>query len=226
MFGRILATVPLCIFRPTHTVRLVCKQFDIYIGSLFFCHSPNFTFTNHTTQPLKVLEEDMSNLDISEDTENNMKVHRMFGVDSSLMRRSRRNSAQYDAPDKTDKVLKKKNINSKTIEKLYTNKSLGRVKHTQLETIFEHADETNGDTNDEIDTTKVFGKAKVKRAIACTDFLKPSKTLKEKRKRRIQKMFGAHKKFKSMTKAKFMEIFNQLNFVDVPKQTSDIPTDV
>lgn len=59
-----------------------------------------------------------------------------------IMRQFRRNSISASAADgvRADKssndVIKKKNMNSKAIEKLYLNKTLGRLKHTQLVILF------------------------------------------------------------------------------------------
>lgn len=112
-----------------------------------------------------------------------------------------------DHSEKFNDLTKKKNMNSKAIEKLYLNKTLGRLKHTQLETIFEHDDETNANASENytLEPTKVFGKRKIKRSMSCSDGFNTSKSLKQKRKNRIRKIFGVHKKIKSISMKKFME---------------------
>lgn len=141
-------------------------------------------------------------------------VSSSVSIGTRIMRQLRRNSvnansntnANANANAKPDSDLKKKNLNSKAIEKLYLNKTLGRLKHTQLETIFEHEDETdNAHDNFTFEDSNVFGKKKIKRSVSCTDGLNTSKTLKQKRKRRIQKIFGVHKKLKSISMKKFLE---------------------
>lgn len=135
-----------------------------------------------------------------------------MSIGARIMRQFRRNSMSsttsssggHSEKSSTD-LTKKKNMNSKAIEKLYTNKSLGRLKHTQLETIFEHDDETNSNENYTLEPAKVFGKRKIKRSMSCSDGFNTSKTLKQKRKNRIRKIFGVHKKIKSISMKKFME---------------------
>lgn len=124
------------------------------------------------------------------------------GIGARIMRRLR-NSTDESKP-KTEAKRKNLNPNSKAIEKLYLNKSLGRLRCTQLETIFEHEDETDANENFKIDEKKVFGR-KNKRSVSCHDGLNQSKTLKEKRKRRIKKIFGVHKKIKRISMKNFLE---------------------
>lgn len=132
-----------------------------------------------------------------------------MSIGARIMRQFRRNSSSSSSGGHTEKpntdLTKKKNTNSKAIEKLYLNKTLGRLKHTQLETIFEHEDETNANGNYTFEPTKVFGKRKIKRSMSCSDGFNTSKTLKQKRKNRIRKIFGVHKKIKSISMKKFME---------------------
>lgn len=128
------------------------------------------------------------------------------GIGARIMRRLRKNSTDSTDEPKPKTEAKRKNLNpnSKAIEKLYLNKSLGRLRCTQLETIFEHEDETDANENFKIDEKKVFGK-KNKRSVSCHDGLNQSKTLKEKRKRRIKKIFGVHKKIKRISMKNFLE---------------------
>lgn len=134
-----------------------------------------------------------------------------MSIGARIMRQFRRNSmsSSSSAGGRIEKpnndLIKKKNMNSKAIEKLYLNKTLGRLKHTQLETIFEHDDETNPNENYTLEPAKVFGKRKIKRSMSCSDGFNTTKTLKQKRKNRIRKIFGVHKKIKSISMKKFLE---------------------
>lgn len=135
------------------------------------------------------------------------------GIGARIMRRLRPNTTV--APkEKTELKKKSLNPNSKAIEKLYLNKSLGRVKYTQLETIFEHEDETDSSENVQIEGKKLFGK-KNKRTAALRDGLNASKTLRDKRKQRIKKIFGVHKKFKRMSMKNFLERLQSTDTVEV-----------
>lgn len=158
----------------------------------------------------------MSTLDLSEaerSTElRKSEVPQSMSIGARIMRQLKRNQPRIE---KSDTELKKKNLNSKAIEKLYLNKSLGRVKHTQLETIFEHEDETDANENCTIEQSKVFGKRKVKRSMSCGDGWNTTKTLKQKRKKRIQKIFGVHKKIKSISMKKFLEHLNASDSVNL-----------
>lgn len=155
-----------------------------------------------------------------------------MSIGARIMRQFRRNSVSSTTPatrghsEKSSDLTKKKNMNSKAIEKLYLNKTLGRLKHTQLETIFEHDDETNPDANENytLEPAKVFGKRKIKRSMSCSDGFNTSKTLKQKRKNRIRKIFGVHKKIKSISMKKFMEHLQVNNdSVDFIAPTPSLP---
>lgn len=115
-----------------------------------------------------------------------------------------------------------KELTEKEITKLYTNNKLSRVKVTALETIFEHEEEyeTNDSGNcssnssecslslpNKSDPTQIFGKRKVKRAVLFSESMKPTKTLREKRKKRVLAMLGNRKRFKHMSMRSFLERF-------------------
>ena len=160
----------------------------------------------------------MSELDLSESNppeefEKPTEKMTSTGIGARIMRRLRQNTT-VASKEKTELKKKSLNPNSKSIEKLYLNKSLGRVKYTQLETIFEHEDETDSNENVKIDGKKLFGK-KNKRTAALRDGLNASKTLKEKRKRRIKNFFGVHKKFKRMSMKNFLERLQSTDTVEV-----------
>lgn len=154
------------------------------------------TATTTAVQPMDVVDSGMS-------------------IGARIMRQFRRNSMSSSSSSSSmtngrterpsNDLIKKKNSNSKAIEKLYLNKTLGRLKHTQLETIFEHEDETDANENYTLEPAKVFGKRKIKRSMSCSDGFNTTKTLKQKRKNRIRKIFGVHKKMKSISMKKFLE---------------------
>lgn len=221
---------------------------------IYTCSSnlPTFTHSN-TSQTLKIIEANMSALDLSDgnsqpldllnqqsvtDTTTITVMQPMAVVDSGMsigariMRQFRRNSMSsssssggYTEKSNSNDLIKKKNMNSKAIEKLYLNKSLGRLKHTQLETIFEHEDETNANENYTLEPAKVFGKRKIKRSMSCSDGFNTTKTLKQKRQNRIRKIFGAHKKIKSISMKKFLEHLQGADPVDffTPSASSSLP---
>lgn len=156
---------------------------------------------------------DLNESNVPEEIEQPSETMASSGIGARIMRRLRQNS-QNEPKAKTE--LKKRNISSssKQIEKLYLNKTLGRLKATQLETIFEDEHETDASENVIIDAKKVFGK-KTKRSVSCSDGFNLSKTLKEKRKRRIKKIFGVHKKFKRISMKNFLERLQSSDTVEV-----------
>lgn len=137
-----------------------------------------------------------------------------IGIGARIMRQLRRNSTSKQQKTEKPKIeFKKMNMNSKAIEKLYLNKKLGRFKQTQLETIFEHENEIDANENQTADN--VFGKRKIKRSVTCTDGFTATKSLKQKRQRRIQKIFGVHKKLKPISMKKFFEHLQANDTVNV-----------
>lgn len=150
-----------------------------------------------------------------------------MSIGARIMRQFRRNSvsstsSSSSSKEKSNTDLKKKNMNSKAIEKLYMNKSLGRLKHTQLETIFEHEGETTANENYTLEPAKVFGKRKIKRSMSCSDGFNTSKTLKQKRKNRIRKIFGVHKKIKTISMKKFLEHLHVADPIDFSTPTPSL----
>lgn len=149
----------------------------------------------------------MSTLNLSESltplTEKPRENEPSGGIGARIMRQLKRKNESNTK--KTNDNLQKKNLSSKAIEKLYLTKTLGRLKHSQLETIFELEEETDATENTASVKTELFGKTKVRRSLYCKDGFNVSKTLKEKRKRRIKKIFGVYKKIKSISKKAFEE---------------------
>lgn len=86
------------------------------------------------------------------------------------------------------------------------NKKLGRVKVTHLETIFEETGPPkNFGNNCIVDNDAIlFGSRKVKRSLSCSDG-QPSKSLKEKRKRKAKNAFGTVRSFKCISKKSFLD---------------------
>lgn len=194
----------------------------------FMATSQDLTFPNHTSsQALRIVEHNMSTLNLSESlaplTEKPPKEAKASGgIGARIMRQIRRNNET--TPKKTSDSLQKKNLSSKAIEKLYLKKTLGRLKQTQLETIFELEEETDAGENATNIKTQLFGKTKVKRSLSCKDGFNVSKTLKEKRKRRIKKIFGVYKKIKSISKKTFEERLHATESVNLipPSQIANV----
>lgn len=124
----------------------------------------------------------------------------------------------YKKPSNADKTKDK--LDQKSIKKLYMNNKVGRMKNTTLETIFEHEEDVNVNRVDETfpNSLVIFSKQKLRR---CTTFhdinSKPSKTLKEKRRKRIQKVFGKQKRFKRISMESFLKHLNIDDLMDVSK---------
>lgn len=127
-----------------------------------------------------------------------------------------------DIESKKAKTNVFKELTEKEITKLYTVNKLSRVKVTPLETIFENPDEyettdsgncssnsseSGVNLSNTLDPAQIFGKRKVKRSVLFNESMKPTKTLREKRKRRVLAMLGNRKRFKHMSMRSFMERF-------------------
>lgn len=111
-------------------------------------------------------------------------------------------------------------LSEKQIKNLYMNKS-SRFKITPLETIFEQdeqSEENEGENSSSnssdsglclaLGPAQIFGKRKMKRSVLFSESnLKPTKTLREKRKKRIQALLGNRKRFKHMSMKSFIERF-------------------
>lgn len=114
--------------------------------------------------------------------------------DNGLRSLRPRNRAQLSNQSVKD-TQRSLNMNSqRAISKLYSKKTLGRFKRTHLETILEMAEETDANANLTVEPSKVFGKSKIKRCVSFSDGFNISKTLQEKRKKRIKKVFGIYRK--------------------------------
>lgn len=128
----------------------------------------------------------------------------------------RSDQTNYKKPSKADKDK----LDLKSIKKLYMNNKVGRMKNTPLETIFEHEENENVNRVEETfpNDLVIFSKQKVKR---CTKFhdinSKATKTLKNNRKKRVQKVFGKQKRFKRISMESFLKQLNIEQLMEVPK---------
>lgn len=164
----------------------------------------------------------MAKLKISNSTSNqNITDHAGNRNDNRLMRVRRHSFSDETSCKKPRNTDKNKNkLDLKSIKKLYMNNKVGPMKNTKLETIFEHKEDENAKRVEESfpNNLLIFSKLKVKR---CTKFpdinFKPSKTLKEKRKKRIRKVFGKQKRFKRISMQSFLRHLNTDEITDVPK---------
>lgn len=136
-----------------------------------------------------------------------------------------------------------KQLTEKEITKLYTNQKLSRVKITPLETIFEQSEECEANDSGNCSSNSsdsglnlpiksdpaqiIFGKRKVKRAVLFSESMKPTKTLREKRKKRVLALLGNRKRFKHMSMRSFLERFeaNDTISFDMVK-TTDVFTSI
>lgn len=159
----------------------------------------------------------MATLEIDTNAELRTVDHGHGSRGSSIGARILRSRSHFERKTADIKADKNKSIfkelNEKEIAKLYTNK-FSSVKVTPLETIFEHKDEYDGnDSGNSSDSglclgnDAVFGKRKLKRAVLFSEGMKPTKTLRDKRKKRIQQLLGARKRFKHMSMRSFLERF-------------------
>lgn len=108
-------------------------------------------------------------------------------------------------------------VNWKAIEKIYLQKSLGRVKNTNLETIFEDNADEGIDENSTVkkNVATAFGSRKLQRRLT----FNTTKAMKDKRKRRALTAFGRKKRFKKVSMKNFLDHWNALTAVYCKKDT-------
>lgn len=180
--------------------------------------------------PLQFLEESMSELGISKESTNSER-NGSNAIGARIAKRSlrqRTKSIDYSL-DKDDDTLRgvnrrsiarpRKNTSSaqqssdesddwKSAAKFYMKKPLGRLKNTNLETIYEDFIDDTAD----VGSTKMkksataFGLRKLKRRLTFTI----TKKLKEQRKKRVFEFFGRIKR-KRISEKNFIEHWNALN---------------
>lgn len=191
--------------------------------------------------PLRYLEERMSTMEITQNSAPEQNVGEAIGVRISRRSLRPRNTSINYLLDNGDDALRGimrrtisrpmnhtssarqsgKTNEMKSIEKIYMKKSLGKVKTTNLETIFEDV----GDNAASADGSKIknlaaaFGLRKLQRrltfsttSITTTKAAKAEKAVKStKRKKRVLLMLGHAKRFKKMSKQFFFDHLNALN---------------
>lgn len=112
---------------------------------------------------------------------------------------------------KPKKNLKSYFVNPTTeneIRKFYLNQKMSKLKSTLLETIFEDQNEEEEDSfsaDDVSSQTTVIGNRKIKRCLSFTVGSHPTKTLVQKRRKRIQTVLGGKAKTKKISMAMFMK---------------------
>lgn len=125
----------------------------------------------------------------------------LHGVKRRSISRPTKHTPSAQRPNGTDNI--------KSIEKFYMKKSLGRLKNTDLETIFENVIDDAADA--EVSTVKnsatTFGLRKLKRRLT----FNTTKALKEKRKKRALSILGGNKRFKKISMQYFVDHLNALN---------------
>lgn len=114
-------------------------------------------------------------------------------------------------PQKHTSILDSGSLSKAQIEKIYLNKKVGRMKVTQLETIFEEDIAVFAGSENSIMSATVFGSRKQKRSLSCSDGVNVCKTLKDKRKRRVKTMLGVSSRFKRVSMKYFKERMNELH---------------
>lgn len=114
----------------------------------------------------------------------------------------------------------------KSIEKFYMKKSLGRLKNTDLETIFEDVvdevidDATGVDVSKVTNSATTFGLRKLKRRLTFST----TKALRDKRKKRALSILGGGKRFKKVSMEYFVDHLNALNALHSTE--NNVPADV
>lgn len=181
--------------------------------------------------PLQYLEESMSMLGISGN----------HSTEESEVKRSPRGRLRSNSMDANNDALRGVNRrtivrpqkykspsdseppNIKAIQKIYMRKTLGRVKVTNLETIFEDVADDAANVNEEImnNSPTAFGLRKLKRQLT----FRPTKALKEKRKKRVLSIFGRGKRFKRVSMQYFVDHLNALNSTHNPDDSIEAVVD-
>lgn len=171
----------------------------------------------------------MSTLGITENHSTEQNVKNSIGVrinERSLRQRDKSINYAMDTDDGILRGVKRRNISRptkhtpsaqrpseindiKSIERFYMKKSLGRLKNTDLETIFEDVvdDATHADVSKVKNSATTFGLRKLKRRLTFST----TKALKEKRKKRALSILGVGKRFKKVSMQFFVDHLNALN---------------
>lgn len=193
------------------------------------------TITNIHSDSVKTLAHRMSSLGLTPDADSGSGESETNGRSSGYSTRIARSTRIQSADNRLHGVQKQTITRRRTtsttgtlskadIQRIYLNKKLGRMKVTNLETIFEENDTNVNNCAVTVGSNAiVFGSRKVKRSLSCSDGFSPSRTLKEKRKKRAKSVFGAVKHYKNMSKAAFfnrMATYDSNNGTDVMDERS------
>lgn len=175
---------------------------------------------------MATLEIDPNYSDRSDYEDNHTKFSNSIGA-RILRSRSHLERRASDAKAGKFSTKNSKELSEKQIKSLYMNKS-SNFRTTPLETIFEQdeqPEENEGENSNSSDSglsltvgpAQIFGKRKMKRAVLFSESkTKPTKTLREKRKKRIQALLGNRKRFKHMSMKSFLERFEGTENVAIP----------
>lgn len=187
---------------------------------------------------VKNLAEKMSTLEIDEtcdETDNQLSAMLNESIGNRILR-NRKNTKDYDnnsrdsflhgvkrrsivRPPKIDTTALGE-LSPKSLKKIYLNKTTGRLKRTNLETIFEEDAETATleldatSLNDAVvvpsNNSKLFGVRKIKRELTFSNGF-CTKALKAKRQKRVKLMLGQSKKVKKISMDVFMQYFQTMS---------------
>lgn len=216
-----------------HHLNYSLFRFHIFCRQL----SDNVSQKKNIQSPsLHYLEESMSMLGISEN-------HSAIGVrisekQRSLRQRDKNINYAIDNDGDTLRGVKRRSISrpikhtpstaqhsneneiTKSIKKFYMKKTLGRLKNTDLETIYEDtATAVVGNKKIENFAT-AFGLRKLKRRL--TFNTTTTKALKNKRKKRALSILGGGKRFKKVSMQYFLDHLNALNDLHEKEDTNSV----
>lgn len=120
----------------------------------------------------------------------------------------RTNRRVITKPKKNTKSGTVNPITENEIRKFYLNQKMSKLKSTLLETIFEDDVEDEEDSynaDDVSNQVKLIGNRKIKRCLSFTVGSHPTKTLVQKRRKRIQTVMGGKQKTNKMSMDTFMK---------------------
>lgn len=118
----------------------------------------------------------------------------------------RTNRRVISKPKKNTKSCTVNPSTEKEIRKFYLNQKMSRLKSTLLETIFEDEGEDESNNADDMSgQVTLIGSRKIKRCLSFTVGSHPTKTLVQKRRKRIQSVLGGKPKTKKISMDMFMK---------------------
>lgn len=126
----------------------------------------------------------------------------------------RTNRRVISKPKKNTKNAATNPTTESEIRKLYLNQKITKLKTTLLETIFERKEEEEAGSSDNPNElsgqVKLIGSRKIKRCLSFSLGTNPTKTLVQKRRKRIQSTFGGKLKSKKISMDAFLHKFKLL----------------